>query len=435
MIPLPPNPAARKTCCQKDLHLPFRFVHTADLHLDSPLKSLGFRDPALAETVGVATRTALTRIVDLCLAEAVDALIVAGDLYDGAQVSMKTARFLAQELQRLDAAGIRTFVIRGNHDAMSRITRELVLPPSVTVFGAKPSTVRFDLRGDTVAVHGLSFAQPQAPESLLPRYPAPLAGAINIGLMHTSLNGSPTHDVYAPCAVADLDAAGYDYWALGHIHVRAVHQGRASVVMPGIPQGRDIGEAGAKSVTLAEVSTSGVRLEARSVAAVRFDRAVVDVAGLSDWPALVDAVTGALHGHRGRDGGADHLVLRLVLTGATPLGWRVRRDLDLVREQAALVAEGIGSVWIDKLEDATDPDGAPTPGLPDDLAAALAGLAADPAIRAQADQAIDDVLKALPRDLRGMLGDDPASVAAARDALLRDGAALVLSHLAAREDR
>ena len=118
-------------------NLAFRFVHTADLHLDSPLRSLALRDPVLRDLIGVATRSVLTRIVDHCITEAVDALLIAGDLYDGDQVSMKTARFLQQELQRLDGAGIATFIIRGNHDALSKITKELVFPPSVTVFGAK----------------------------------------------------------------------------------------------------------------------------------------------------------------------------------------------------------------------------------------------------------------------------------------------------------
>ncbi len=110
----------------------FRFVHTADVHLDSPLRTLALREPALAELIGGATRRAFVAIVELCLAEKVDALMIAGDLYDGEQTSMKTARFLADQLRRLHEAEIPTFVIRGNHDAESRITRELTLPDSVS---------------------------------------------------------------------------------------------------------------------------------------------------------------------------------------------------------------------------------------------------------------------------------------------------------------
>src|SRR5262245_25190452 len=108
----------------------YRFVHAADIHLDSPLRSLALRDEALADLIGNATRRAFVRTVDLCLAERVDALLLAGDLYDGEQTSMKTARFLAEQMRRLDEANIQVFAIRGNHDAMSQITAELTLPES-----------------------------------------------------------------------------------------------------------------------------------------------------------------------------------------------------------------------------------------------------------------------------------------------------------------
>ena len=106
----------------------FRFIHAADVHLDSPLRSLALRDPDLAELIGNATRRAFVRIVDLCLDERVDALLLAGDLYDGDQTSVKTARFLSEQIRRLHEAGIRVFIIRGNHDALSRITKELTFP-------------------------------------------------------------------------------------------------------------------------------------------------------------------------------------------------------------------------------------------------------------------------------------------------------------------
>lgn len=119
----------------------FRFVHTADIHLDSPLRSLALRNPELAELVGDASRQAFTAIADLCLEERVDALVVAGDLYDGDQTSMKTARFLASQMTRLHQAGVRVYMIRGNHDAMSRITKQLVLPDTVTIFGGRCQSV------------------------------------------------------------------------------------------------------------------------------------------------------------------------------------------------------------------------------------------------------------------------------------------------------
>lgn len=415
--------------------LSFRFLHTADLHLDSPLVALALRDPALAESVGIATRTALTRIVDLCLAEKVDALLIAGDLWDGSQTSAKTPGFLKQELARLGEAGVRSFVIRGNHDAMSRVTRELDPPPGTTIFDSRPRTERFEAGGLAVAIHGVSFAEPSAPGSLLPLYPPAQTGAFNIGMMHTSLNGSAGHDIYAPCSLADLEAHGYDYWALGHIHRRMEHRGRAAVVMPGVPQGRDIGESGPASVTLGVVDETGLRLEQRSVALLRFDRLAVDLAGSADWGDAVAALDRALREAATLPRPEEHLVLRPRLTGNTPLAWRIARDLDRLTDEARASASGMAGLWIDRLENATalssgaERDGAGN--LPDDLLRLLReDLADDPALsNAVADMA-RDLLRDLPPELRGLLGDDDAAFATACADLLRQGSDTILARLA-----
>lgn len=312
--------------------MPFRFVHTADLHLDSPIASLALRNGELAELVRGATRRTLERIVDLAISEEADALVVAGDLYDGAQTSMSTALFLVAQMRRLQAAGIRVFIVRGNHDAQSQITRELTFPDNVHVFDGRGRPVRAGVleNGREIHMHGISFGQPHAPASLLPSYRAPVADAINIGLMHTSLAGSTRHDNYAPASIADLAAHGFDYWALGHIHQRAVHLERPFVVMPGIPQGRDINEAGSKSITLVTIDEAGsFSLDERFLAIAAFERVTVDVAGIDEWHAMLRTVRQRLeqakHGAH-----ADHLVCRITLAGATPLGWRLQRDQDLL---------------------------------------------------------------------------------------------------------
>jgi DNA repair exonuclease SbcCD nuclease subunit len=401
----------------------FRFVHTADLHLDSPLRSLALRDPGLSELVGTATRTALSRIVDLCLSEQVDALLIAGDLYDGDQTSMKTAVFLARELRRLDAAGIRTFVVRGNHDAEARITRELVLPAHV--FGGKAGIVELDLPGATVAIHGLSFSERVAPENPLPRFRPPKPGAINVGMLHTSLGGAPGHDRYAPCSLAELQATGFDYWALGHIHVRSEYPGRPHVVMPGIPQGRDIGEVGETSVTLAAIRADGaVTTERRSVAVARFERVPVAAGGVTDWRELVARLQAALRTAR-RDLAGENLILRPAIEGPTPLAARARRDADALAGEARSVAEELGSVWIDRVEIAATAPGGPSGGPVGELAA-LTGPATPvpPEVMARAMEAREALLKALPPALRESLAALPV------EALIREGAADVIAHLA-----
>jgi DNA repair protein SbcD/Mre11 len=421
--------------CGQETTIPaFRFIHTADIHLDSPLRSLAMRDPALADLVGSATRQAFTRIIDLCLAEAVDALLIAGDLYDGDQTSMKTARFLAGELKRLDDAGIRSFMIRGNHDNLSRITRELTLPESVKVFGGRAGVEVMARPGSaSIAIHGLSFSEAQAPESLLPKYRQPVDDAINIGLMHTSLGGSPGHSDYAPCSATDLQASGFRYWALGHIHGRSVLEGRATIVMPGMPQGRDINEAGAKSVTLVTVRDDGtLELEERQTGVAVFQRLSADMTGLDDWRQAGRSLQRGLEQAR-LAASAPHLICRIRLTGLTPLAWRIRRDVEIMAEDARLALGGSAGLWIEKVEtdcreastaapDAADPTG--------ELARIVARdvLTAD-SFRTAAQELAAGFVDRLPAELRNLLGADDASVATALESLAAEGAADVLARL------
>jgi exonuclease SbcD len=418
----------------------YRFVHAADIHLDSPLRSLAMRNPELAELIGNATRRVFVKVVDLCLEEQVQALLLSGDLYDGEQTSMKTARFLAEQLRRLHTAGIQVFVIRGNHDALSKITQELVLPDSLHLFTGRADAVEIGrARGDLpIVVHGLSFSKPQAPESLLVKYRPPTEGAINIGLMHTSLGGAPGHDVYAPCSAADLAKSGFRYWALGHIHKRSVTQGPCNIVMPGIPQGRDAGESGAKSVTLVSVLDDGdITLEERTVSVAQFDRISVDSSGATDWTDLAARIETAL-GAAATDALSEHLVARLVVTGATPLAWTIRRDVDLLRTEAETRAAAIGAVWIEKLEiDVQRPSIAVSGGNADPLEELRSVISDDivgsPAFRAEADSFASDLFDQLPPECRRTLAPDADAFRRLVDKLAQEGSEDVLARLAATE--
>ncbi|MBV6651071.1 MAG: DNA repair exonuclease, partial [Hoeflea sp.] len=373
--------------------------------------------------------------VDLCVGERVDALIIAGDLYDGDQTSMKTARFLASELNRLVTAGIRTFIIRGNHDALSRISRELVLPDLVKLFSGRGEHVVIEReQGEKpVVIHGLSFANPTAPESLLPKYGRAHPDAINIGIMHTSLGGAPGHDPYAPCSPAELEATGYDYWALGHIHKRSVVTGSAAIVMPGMPQGRDINEDGPKSVTLVSIAEDGqVSLEEKPTALAEFARVTIDASGLSEWSDLAHVLAETLKPVRSAST-APHLVARLALSGETPLAWRMRRDSDLLLAEAEERAEQIGKTWIEKLDIACTPPVTPQASAADPLNE-LRALVENDILGSDAYESalasVADTLQAqLPTDLRDLFGTDEADTRARRMELARQGADDVLARL------
>lgn len=412
----------------------FRFIHTADLHLDSPLRTLALRSADLAELIGDATRRALVAIVDLCLDEQVDALIIAGDLYDGDQTSMKTARFLAGQMQRLHEAGIGTFIIRGNHDAMSRITQELILPDSVTIFGGRPHAVDVTRGGLALSIHGLSFAKPQAPESLLEKYRPPTPDAVNIGIMHTSLAGAPGHDPYAPCRTADLHGWGFDYWALGHIHTRTRHEGACTVIMPGMPQGRDINEGGEKSVTLVTVNDDRtLTVEERPTSVAQFERASIELSSAETWREVVELIEKGLGTTRDQTR-SEHLVGRLQLFGMTPLSWQLRRDRDLLLAEIEQRAEGLGKTWIDKIELATS---APVSAVLDATADPVLELGElmrndiiqQHGVREAISELVKELRDDLPPEARGFSGDNEAAFDALIDQLLADGSEDMLARL------
>ena len=412
----------------------FRFVHTADIHLDSPLKSLAMRDPQLAELVGTASRTSLMSIIDLCLDEQVDALLIAGDLYDGDQTSMKTARFLMEQIRRLHEAGIRTFIIRGNHDAESKITNELTFPDSVKVFTAKAEAL--DLKHGPsdvpIVVHGLSFRDRHAPDSLVRKYKPMVEGSINIGLMHTSLGGTEGHDIYAPCSIRDLTETGFNYWALGHIHKRSVELGRTTIVMPGIPQGRDINESGPKSVTLVTVKDDrSITLEEKFTSVVEFARVPVKLDGVSEWREALFQTHTALEEKRAQST-TDHFVARIQISGSTPLSWRMRRDGDLLKAEADDMGGRVGRCWIDKVENATTE--VRQASSSSDPLVELRGLILDrvlgsPGYQQNLVEMMESLNKQLPSELRSIFGNDAESQKSRLETLVREGSEEVLARL------
>ncbi|HTO78726.1 MAG TPA: DNA repair exonuclease, partial [Methylocystis sp.] len=191
----------------------FTFIHAADLHIDSPLAALGCKDALVRERFAHAGRRAVENLVAETIAAEAAFLLICGDIFDGEWRDVSTGHFFARELGRLERAGIPTFIVKGNHDAESQIVRGLPYPESVRVFASRGAeTVAIDwLR---VALHGRSFGQRLVGGDFLASYPARREGYINIGLLHTALDGSRGHESYAPCTLDDLKRFGYDYWAL-----------------------------------------------------------------------------------------------------------------------------------------------------------------------------------------------------------------------------
>lgn len=408
-----------------------KILHTADIHLDAPLRSLALRDESLRDAVQAATRAAFARIVDVALSERVAALLIAGDLFDGRARSARTAAFLTAQLDRLRAAEIAVFYIKGNHDAENPITGALDLPDNVHVFDARGGRVQL---AEDLWIHGVSFADRHAPESLLPRFPAPVPGAVNIAMLHSSLAGAAGHDTYAPCTVGDLNDMGFDYWALGHVHKRQIHAKAPWVVMPGMPQGRDIGEAGAKSASMLTVTEGRIEVAEVPTSVVEFTATTLDISAVESDDALRAALRDHLRGIA--DGlSSEAGVVRLTLTGTPARHWQILRDQAIWAETVATLARETGRLWLDKLRleiDAPrDSDG--TASATQELATLMAEIRQEPGFAATARAEMNEMIDDLPPSVRKALLPDEATADAMAARLGATGAKLVLARMKGAE--
>ncbi|MBE3639751.1 metallophosphoesterase family protein [Mangrovicoccus algicola] len=408
-----------------------RILHTADIHLDSPLRSLALRNPALRDTVATASRAAFRGLVEAAIAEGVAAMLISGDLFDGRERSAGTGAFVTAQMDRLAAAGIRVFYIKGNHDAENPVTGSLDLPGNVHVFDAAGGRQQLC---DDIWIHGVSFAGRHAPDSLLPRFRAPVPGAVNIAMLHTSLGGAPGHDTYAPCSPAELAGMGFDYWALGHVHRRQIHSRAPWIVMPGMPQGRDIGEAGPKSATLLEIDGGRISLSERPSCVVEFAESALDAGPAESDEALRAMLRAHLAGLRDATA-AGAVIVRLTLTGRPARSWQILRDRDVWNAQAAELAQQLGGIWIDRLVfDLAPPAAAQADaGATGELAEAMDAIRAEPGFAARALAETEAVLQDLPPGLRDRLAADARAQEALAERLSRAGAERVLARMKGAE--
>ena len=401
----------------------FTFVHAADIHLDSPLVGLARKDEGFSRLVRGATRRAFSNVIDLAIDEGAKIVVIAGDLYDGKWKDQGTGQFAVAQLARLSREGIRTFIVFGNHDAESRISRHLTMPPLVRVLSNKACETVF-LEDIGVSIHGRSYKEVATTEDLAAGYNAPNALTFNIAILHTALGGNPPHENYAPCTLDRLRAAGHQYWALGHVHDHAVRSRHPFVVYPGNTQGRNIRETGAKGAVLVRVRDGAVQsLEHRPCDEVRFARADIDGAGARDMTELLRAVGEGLEGAE-RSAAGRPLAVRLIVRAGGEVGRKALAEREWfdgeVQATAAALSE---TLWIEKVSLAAVSRDAPS-GLLPEVAALLAAAMGDEDCARAIRASIAPLLAKLPfdvgdPDLTPLLAaarseDEPALVAAAR---------------------
>ena len=284
-----------------------KFIHAADIHLDScESRGLVEYDGAPIEGCRRATRRALENLVQLAINEQVHFVLIAGDIYDGDWKDARTGLFFISQLNRLRDAKINCYMIRGNHDAASEISRHLPLPVNrdetpMLLGHDRCETIILEDIG--VAIHGRGFKTRAVTENLAATYAVRIPGMHNIGLLHTCMDGAEGHEPYSPCSRLELLAKEYEYWALGHIHLRSppVVDDICPILFSGNLQGRHVRECGPKGAYLVEFSSGAPQITFHPLAVYRWEVCTLDITNLTTddelWSAFSDAIGRLIQPH------------------------------------------------------------------------------------------------------------------------------------------
>lgn len=387
----------------------FSFIHTADIHLDSPLRGLDGMEGPSVERIRTATRKAFDNLITEAVEREVDFVVIAGDLYDGDWRDYQTGLFFVRQMGRLSQAGIRAFILYGNHDAESQITKRLTLPENVSVFTArKPET--FLLEDINAALHGQGYQRRDVTENLVASYPEPVRGAFNIGVLHTGLGGMDGHADYAPCAVGELLAKRYDYWALGHVHQGRVISETPRIVFPGNLQGRHIRETGPKGAYIIAVDDNEITsFEPVYTDVVRWELLKIDAGGCERLSDVYERMRSAIEEKAGKSDGR-LLACRIELYGQSAIhnNLIISGDNLLAEAHGAAHALGDGAAWVERVVVSTEPDrrdDGDTGEVLGDLYGILGSAAEDADLQNLLKSDLSEIISRLPSDIRSDIED------------------------------
>ncbi|MFV9631943.1 MAG: metallophosphoesterase family protein [Methanosarcinales archaeon] len=386
----------------------FKFLHAADIHLDSPLHKLDHYEGAPVEEIRQATRRTFEKLINLAIAEKVAFVLLAGDLYDGDWKDYNTGLYFASQMSKLRKAGISVYIIAGNHDAASKITKTLKLPEGVKIFSADTSeTVQMDELD--VAIHGQSFATPSVKKDISSGYPYAIEGYFNIGMLHTCVTGMEGHEPYAPCTLDGLQSRGYDYWALGHVHKHEVLLETPLTIFPGNIQGRNIRETGPKGCVLVTVDERRRPLaNFKPLDVIRWFEIETDVSAAETGYDVVVII--GEHLERLLEENQElPLIVRLKIVGDSRAHNELASDMERWTSEMRSVAGDIsgGKIWIEKVKLHTQPHIEMMESMSGPMAELiqyLDELRADPELLRTLTVDIEDLRKKLPGEL--MEGED-----------------------------
>lgn len=275
------------------------FIHAADLHLDTPFSGLERTSKELASKLREAPFESFANIVDRAIAEGVDFVLLAGDLYNTEHINIKAQSLFVEQLERLNQAEIPVFLTRGNHDYLTEDTQtlSLPLPENVFTYTAEVTTHQITTKNNQrVVITGFSYDSKWIFERKIEEYPTRQPNVdLQIGLVHGSLDRLETTEAtYAPFTIHELQSKQYDYWALGHIHKRQQISKNPLAIYPGNIQGLHKNETGPKGAMLVNWSARETTTEFFQTAPVIWETFEVDITGIDRLSELLKTVQGEI---------------------------------------------------------------------------------------------------------------------------------------------
>lgn len=263
-----------------------RFIHAADLHLDSPMIGLSHLSKEIFERLKESTFTALKKVTDAAIQNNVDFVVLAGDLFNEEDRSIRAQTRLRKEMERLKVQNISVYIIHGNHDHLNGEWVHLDMPDNVHIFSEKVEVKRFEKPGLSVHLYGFSYETKHVADNHLIEYRKKNDADFHIGLLHGHYEGESEHGKYASFRINDLLSKGFDYWALGHIHKREILHQNPPIVYPGNIQGRNRKETGEKGCYFVTLSSAATKLDFISTADIIWENAVIDGSEVNSFQEL-----------------------------------------------------------------------------------------------------------------------------------------------------
>lgn len=276
-----------------------RFIHGADIHLDSPMIGLQSLPENIFKRLQESTFKAFSNLIDLAITNQVDFIILAGDLFDNENRSIRAQVFLRKEMERLGKEDIDVFLIHGNHDHLSGNWTEIKWPSNVHVFGEQVEVKFTQTKEDsTVHLYGFSYPERHVLEKKINDYHRKIGADFHIGILHGNAEGNQDHGNYAPFQIKDLLEKEFHYWALGHIHKRALLHSEPPIIYPGNTQGRHRKETGVKGCYLVNLSESGSELLFLETSDIVWKEVTIDASNCPSFHELYQLIQDSLEKER-----------------------------------------------------------------------------------------------------------------------------------------